>query len=688
VTRRDLLALDTDGLTVLANRGLVRRAGRDVADRDDLHLTVAADGAVTVAADDATTTLPAGARPEDATCTCVAGGVCRHVVRAILLYQASQPLPGDGVAADGPASSGGQDARTTEPGGATPRAPAPGAADDPWDPGTLTDDALLDALGARIVARAGSMLRTASAVALVRARTPVARLLDAGVAVRFLVPGDASWARCTCAAEGPCPHVAVAVQAFRALAADRTGGTVEIGTRPEVDAAARAACEEAVLLLCESGVAAAGPAVRDVLDRASARAGEAGWGWIAEVVAELAETCRRHEAADPSFVPLQVAELVGEALARLDALDAEVVPRGLVAGRASSGDVGVRGGVLVGLGTVARRVGRTTAVDALLLDGGGTVAGAGRTVVDPTDREPPTFAHVGSGALQAGVSCADAGRGQLVTIGARVRPDGRLVLGRRRVALSAQRYDWEHRLPPGVLAAGFAEATALGGPDLPRALTARAIGTGFAVVPVAEADGGWDRVEHAVVVRLRDHAGDEATLVHPYSAQGADGVEALLHGIGSGGRVRAVAGWVRPHAGGPRVRATGVVVEDAAGHRSLLQPWTDAAPARDRDDGPPARSAASDATGLVAAFGHALGDLLTAGVGRPDGSVRRRWRGLLDDADAAGSVVLVVPVRRIVGELERSALDAGWRPEAAVRAAADLAVLLAAAADLGADPHP
>ena len=175
MSRADLLALTTDDLVVLANRGIVKRAQREAQDGAGLDVAESADGTVTVTAADATTTLAPGVRLEDARCTCDSAGLCRHVVRAVLAYQA--------VASDAQSAAG-----------------EPVA----WDPGAIADDVLEGALRRGVLTRARARARDGVALTLVRAVKPVAKVHDDDVIVRFLVPGDLAYARCSCTAAAPC----------------------------------------------------------------------------------------------------------------------------------------------------------------------------------------------------------------------------------------------------------------------------------------------------------------------------------------------------------------------------------------------------------------------------------------------------------------------------------------------------
>src|SRR4051812_32256886 len=97
--RADLRALTSATLAELTNRGLVKRAGREV-DREPPALSESPDGTVEATHPDGTvTSLPTGGL-QAATCSCAAPGVCRHVVALVLAYQQRAAAGGAEPAAD------------------------------------------------------------------------------------------------------------------------------------------------------------------------------------------------------------------------------------------------------------------------------------------------------------------------------------------------------------------------------------------------------------------------------------------------------------------------------------------------------------------------------------------------------------------------------------------------------------
>ncbi|MCC3764343.1 hypothetical protein K3N28_14855 [Glycomyces sp. TRM65418] len=282
--RGDLLALTPDALAALANRGLVKRAAKDL-DAGVVPAITLADGTLTaVFPDGAEATLPAEGGLEAAACTCGATGKCRHRVGAVLAYQREQDAPrGDDE---------------------TPAEIA--------DPGAITDEQLREALGHHALKAAEQTRRAGYTARLVRPgvdRPAVAELPAATVS--FLVPGlgyvhtDAT---------GPARDTAIvlAVWAFREAAAD--AATVSVGGGAESDGLAEAlALAERVLL---DGAVGADGVLRAALQRESKALTRRRAHWPAGAVDDLVDQLQRYEDRSAAYDPQRVAALLAELPAR------------------------------------------------------------------------------------------------------------------------------------------------------------------------------------------------------------------------------------------------------------------------------------------------------------------------------------------------------------------------------------
>ena len=97
--RSDLLALDEKALVVLANRGLLKRATKELA-ASPPQLEVLEDGTVIGRFPDAEARLPPGVALGKAPCSCGASKACRHRVGTVLAYQQSVLAEGPPPSAD------------------------------------------------------------------------------------------------------------------------------------------------------------------------------------------------------------------------------------------------------------------------------------------------------------------------------------------------------------------------------------------------------------------------------------------------------------------------------------------------------------------------------------------------------------------------------------------------------------
>ncbi|USX55668.1 hypothetical protein [Lentzea sp. HUAS12] len=199
MTRPDLLALTPDALAALANRGLVKRAVKELDAGVVPSLDTDPAGAVQGKfPDGTTTTLPPGTALEAARCSCGATGVCRHRIAVVLAYQRTQE-------ASAPAEL--------------------------WSPGTVTDDDLVALMGERTLRRARRAFQAGYRAKLRRptAQDQTAQAELPTCTVTFLVPGDLSYVHTD--AVNKDEATALAVWAFREADAQGTD-TVDVGGSP------------------------------------------------------------------------------------------------------------------------------------------------------------------------------------------------------------------------------------------------------------------------------------------------------------------------------------------------------------------------------------------------------------------------------------------------------------------------
>jgi hypothetical protein len=663
--RADLLALTPDDLTALTNRGTVKRAQREVeANECSAELTEAADGTVTAKwSDGVACRLPAGVVLRDAHCSCAAAGLCRHLVRTVLAYQAraAQAAP--------------------------ERQAAPAA---PWDPGAFSDDDLAKSFRPAALAKARAQFEQGVLVELVRGSKPSARFHLQACLLRFLVPGDLRYTHCDCAEPAPCGHVPLAVWAFRRLEPGRDAGILATAAQaPPAPVALLDDIEAALLAFTEDGVAGAPRAWADRLTRLENACRDADLVWPAEILAELIEQRERYAAHDARFAPDRVAELVGELLIRCDAIrhDTGALPQLLIRGASSDRAMMLGAARFVGLGCGVRPGRRSVELIAYLQDSdSGSVVAVSREFADTEDaaRSPKSFADLAQASAVKRTSFAALGAGQLLIRGAKRTPGFRLLPGRSEVSVQPQAFAWEGLRPP-VLVEDFAELDARLSALPPASLRPRRVAEDFHVLPVAGVESaGFDATTQTVQAVLTDAAGRCVWLRHPYTSRGQDGAEALLARLTAVPQgLRFVSGPVRRTATGLVIHPAGLVWQEGA-TRTVLQPWVDRRPPSSVAEEPQHGGAgAGDPLGeYLGRLQEGVGELLVLGLRRADAPLARRWQELQRQGEAVGFGRLAGRVTALAEVLERKSHTLNWEWQAAGRALLGLAVLTRMGQDL------
>ncbi|QFU93236.1 hypothetical protein [Amycolatopsis sp. YIM 10] len=322
MTRRDLLALTPAALVALANRGLVKRAVKELDAGAVPSLDLSADGALHGRfADGSETVLPADAGFDGAGCSCGAVGACRHRVGLVLAYQRRHP-PGELVVTS---------------------------------PGAITDEELSAAFGNRAITAARRLYRAGYSARVRRpsAADPVAEVELPACTVRFLVPGELGYVHTEATAAKREQTIVLAVWACRA--ADETVPDVPevrldvggAGTRSVTGLEPALVVAERLLL---EGAADAGPVLLASLDRLRADLEAAELRWPAAAVAELREQLGFHRSRSAHYRAGRFAELLTELHARHRAALSGASPRSRVLGTGEPGETPLRRVRLTSLG--------------------------------------------------------------------------------------------------------------------------------------------------------------------------------------------------------------------------------------------------------------------------------------------------------------------------------------------------
>lgn len=738
--RTDLLALTPGTLAAIANRGLVRRATKELDAGSSPELRIAPDGAVAARfADGAEASMPPGASLDSGVCSCEAAGVCRHLVGLVLAYQ-----------------------RTAD---AVP--PSEGAPD--WSPGDIDDAALTAAVGTRALAAAR---RTAQRGATVRVHRPTPQEPHPWVelptcTVRFPVPGQAAHALTDAADTLRGEMLALAVWAFRtADATDREARLVLVSLRapapdggdshehpadgdgplpqpadadaprhqpataagvtsrpdtspephnsheahqptartprtPPLQPTSASFLRRAVELADEllwDGVAHADPVQTAALRTTGRLLAAASLHWPATAATELADQLDAYADRNALHQPEEVAALLAELHARHQAADHPEV-----LGTQESAETPLRRVRLTALGCrVSGSAERPVAevyfahaaagiVLVLRKDWSdskqhGTTPSPGTGGHQPP---PPPVGHALASRRLLGTTLSALATGNLVSESARRTPSRRLTLARGRLAattVSPVGRSWSE-LPEPLLVrdvTGLASSAA-GSP--PRLIRARVEAESVRVVEISEVlEVGYDPAEQVLKATVRDAAGHRVLVRAPHNPLCPDALDALAAAL-TGGEARYLSGAIRHSRGEVRITPFallgpgGVLVPD-------LAPPT-AAPALPLADRTPPDPVA---TAVEAAL-TALADAAHHGLRRLPRSALDRLREAADRLTRTGLATSSSLLRRLLDTLEHEhrhehehehghghGLDA---PDAATKAWNDAYIRLHLAAELG-----
>ena len=210
----DLLALTNDDLTVLSNRGLVKRSIKELnSNKFTYEVTENEAEIIIIWSDDVQCILPAREKISNRHCNCSATNICRHLIRSILLYQQKhQELEKQ------------NNSQTTEVIPENEQKKEEKNADKnhilstkPWNPATISDTQLANYYSKATITRCRNEFESNQVVEAIKGIKPIARIHTLAYTVRFLVEDNLDYTYCDCNETAPCRHVLYAVWAFRFL---------------------------------------------------------------------------------------------------------------------------------------------------------------------------------------------------------------------------------------------------------------------------------------------------------------------------------------------------------------------------------------------------------------------------------------------------------------------------------------
>ena len=543
--RTDLLSLTADDLTVLTNRGAVKRAHKELeAGEPSCQISDDDNGEVIVAwSDGITCRFPAGRTVHDAICSSGLAGISRHVVRSVLAYQLANPFGGDLSTSPDPLQPQVESDMTGAP------------LSELWDPGRFSDDDLVARFRKAAVTKARKRFEQGVLVELTRGAKPTARFLDEACTLRFMVPGDLRYVSADCAESLLPTWVPLAVWSFRELPDDRVGGLLclqqaELPTPQSV----LDNLDELLDELYRDGMAGLSDSWVPRLSRVEQVLRNEGLVWPAELVVDLLHQHDMYAKRDARFEPLQLVAITGELTARTRAIveGNKSVPQPLIRGTKSDRATDIARCRMIGVGLGVRPGKHHATLSAYLqdADSGGVVA-VERTFADPdpnSGEQPRSFAELSATVLVRGVSLARLASSQLLLKSGKRSPSGRLVLPRTAssYATNPQTFQWEQLKPP-FAAETFQQLAARFESLPPSYLRPRRTTENLHVVATRRAEGVQvDGIHQRLTAVIHDLGGETALLIHPFHSRGLEGFDELLDVLEKrGDDLRFVCGHVR-----------------------------------------------------------------------------------------------------------------------------------------------
>ena len=646
--RADLLALDTDELASMTNRGTVKRALRELEsgaltfsiEETEVELCVTWSDGIHC-------TFPQGKAVPDAICSSGSSGISRHVVRSVLAYQR---FTKSGSAKGGDPSCG--DAAAHEE---TESAPSVS-----WDPGTITDEELQKHFSKAAITRARKLFQKGVLADLTRGRKPSVKFLHDSCTIRFPVAGDLRYATGDCEEKQLSRWVPQAVWAFRELAEERTSGLVVTGDG-KIDLPQKAIDHLWKLMdeLCQTGIAnLSGPWLQR-FSRVENEMMEAGLVWLGSLCEAIQLQLRSYREQDSRFDPVELSRLIGELSARLRVVqnEATTIPLALVCGTKSSARTAFKRSRLVALGLDARPTETQVEFRIYFQDSEtGTVLVLSRHLAAREGEGEPakSFDDLAQRVLSSRASIEKFSRSILLLASGKRTPTDDLILpaGSGKVAVNAQEYLWEDLKPP-FAAESFEQIRQRLEMLPPDWLRPRRCAENLHLIHIRRiGEVEFDNRMQRLVATIEDREGQLAKMMFPFHEQGRAGFEQFFEALATRGEeAKFVCGHLRLENRQLIIEPVSVVFEHE-GQRSMLVPWlkgAEAAGAGDQRMDANEFEAEHPIDGFLDQLASQIADVLIVGWDRQDAE---QWHLLLENGRAIGFDKILKPLEQIVTELQ------------------------------------
>lgn len=640
--RQDLLAISDEDLVALSNRGTVKRIQKELERGEPTAEFIEEAGSLRVLwSDDVECYFDVGQTLEGASCTCDSGArICRHLLRTVVAYREFVQVPSSESLSES--------------------SPEPGVEEifQPWDPGVWPDEEREKYYPQAEERRAERLWRRGLVMELHRGVRPTARFHRLGHRVRFVVPGSPAGAVCDCTEESPCVHVLLAVRGFQELSPKKIRGIVAVGRGEEpLSTALMERAFQGLEAFVHAGVSSTSPSLLDRMESIAEELRHEGAIWLTDLFESLVKQVLAYGARDARFSAIEVADLAGEFLLRQEAAGPEepAVPRFFLVGHKVVGSSTLGPATLLGLGTLVRFQGQSVELLAMA-----TEMTTGRVVAMSRWYE----GYQDTPLSQLDRHLREVARSRLIVEKVKVTKDLCLKANRRSLGLYDQDLKWEV-LPESVLVESFQDLKQRLELLAPSSLRPRRVGENFFVLPLERVKNiRFSARTQALHGRLVDSTGEEGELYHPYTWRGRRGLDALQMALRSDEeeRPRFIAGHVERDVAGFRIEPTAVILEDAAGHRRMLQPWVEEevgdsretqAEAENPERAPAAAVELPELPRFLADHRTAVGEGLVLGSEQALLRSSPQILGLLARAEALGLGTFVVALRRWAVALER-----------------------------------
>ncbi|WP_017863166.1 hypothetical protein [Leptospira santarosai] len=533
--RQDILSLSLQELEILTSKGTVNRALKDIESGIKSEWKETENGNIEVVWEDSVVcVLPESVSIQEADCTCLSTGVCRHIVRTVVAYQ---------------------------------KRTADYKPDVTWNPGNVTDENLRSFITASSFAKAKSIFDSGVVVELDRTGVPFAKIHGIGT-VHFPVPNDIRYARADCKGALADQAIVIAVLAFRITYEEKKLVSTNVqGTDVSSQITDRA--DEIFTEMALFGLQGVGEYLKDRLSQLERSCIEEGLIWPADILSELKEEYSKYVAHDSLFDPDQIVYLLGEWFVRMDALKSD---QGEVPSLIISGDTKIYSSELIsrsltGLGSGIRVLKKGLAIRSYFAD-----SKSEEILLYEHFLEDPFEETIGNIPVLKGVSLLDFGKSSIVSSSIKKTAAGRLQFSNKAV-LNPQAFHFDS-LSAKIVSEDFHKTIRIISEKPPRSLGPRWAAENFYVFKIEGFDNfHFDTVLQRFHLEIADKNGSTADVYLPYFGRAKNGLENLKHALDDS-VLHYVCGTASVVTGRLQIRPISFVIEQN-GNRKMLQPYLD-----------------------------------------------------------------------------------------------------------------